>query len=773
MEEDNKEEGDNSKPYKITFKPRLYQQSIFYNSMRKNSLIVLPTGLGKTNIFLMMAIYRLNLYNNSKIVFLGPTRPLIEQYKRAFLEHTNVKEGMISVFTGNIPPNTREKEWEKSTIILSTPQGFENDLLGKRISLKNVSLLGFDEAHRAVGNYSYVWVAKQYEEEANFPRIIALTASPGSTLEKIKEICQNLFIENIQSRSYDDEDVKPYVKEIKTRWIEVKLPKEFLDIREYLYKCLKKRVKSLKALGMGKDLSISRLNKKSLLDMQSEVRKEISGGRAEPQTYKAISLLAEIMKIQHAVELIETQDIFSLKEYFERLHEQAQRGASKAVKNLIKDPDFKSANYLAVLESEKKGNHPKLEKLKEILIREFFDKNKKLGSFIKEKEKGNKEKPRKPKAIIFTQYRDSAVKIKDVLGRIEGLNPVLFVGQTKKANTGMSQKKQKEIINKFSENEYNVLISTSVGEEGLDIPKVDFVVFYEPVPSAIRHIQRRGRTGRQETGKVFVLVTKNTRDEGYRWSSYHREKGMHRLIQDIKKEGTFLSHNHNDVPKRKGDRESEEGFELIADFREKGSPLLKQLYNKPEINLKLETLKLGDFIVSNKVAVEFKSKEDFINSIIDGRLMEQIRDLKENYMKPVLLIQGQEVLQGNRINKKSVFGVLSAIILGFGVPVIFTSSYEESADLILSLLRREQSDKSGKINPHGNRKQSLISEAQKYLVASIPGINMGLAEPLLKRFSSIKNMANASIEELSEVEGIGKKKASQIYNLFNSRYEFN
>ncbi len=777
---DDEEEGKDSKPYHITFKPRLYQQSIFYNSMRKNTLVVLPTGLGKTNIFLMMAVYRLNLYQNSKIVLLGPTRPLIEQYKKAFLEHTNITEDMISIFTGNVPPSTREKEWKKSKIILSTPQGFENDILGKRISLKDVALMGFDESHRAVGNYSYVWIAQQYEQEADYPRILALTASPGSTLEKIKEICQNLHIGNIQSRSYDDEDVKPYIKEIKMHWILVELPKEFLDIREYLFKCLKKRVKSLKALGMGKEIDVSRLNKKNLLEMQSEMRKEISGGRAEPQAYKAISLLAEIMKIQHAVELIETQDLFSLKEYFARLHDQAQRGTSKAVKNLILDPDFKSANYLTVLESEKKGTHPKLEKLKELLIQEFFDKNEKLDSFMKdegEEGKKKKKKVREPKAIIFTQYRDSAVKIKDVIGRIKGLRPVIFVGQTKKSNTGMSQKTQKEIIEKFSKNEFNVLISTSVGEEGLDIPKVDFVVFYEPVPSAIRHIQRRGRTGRQETGKVFVLVTKNTRDEGYRWSAHHKEKGMHRLIEDIKKEGTFLRHIQNNTREKIIARDKNEKekriFPIIADFREKGSALVKQLYNKDEIELKLESLKLGDFVVSDRVAVEFKTKEDFINSIIDGRLLQQVRDLKENYMRPVLLIQGQNILQGNRINKKSVFGVLSAIVLGFGISVIFTSTYEESAEFLASLAKREHSDKPSRINPHGNRKQSLVSEAQKYLIASIPGINVGLAEPLLRRFSSIKALANASIEELCQVEGIGKKKASQIYNLFNAKYELN
>lgn len=774
-----KEENEEGK-YTIKFRPRLYQERIFYNSRNKNTLIVLPTGLGKTNIFLMLSIYRLNLYPGKKIVFLGPTKPLIEQYKKSFLENTNIEEEAIATFTGEIAPEKREEEWKKSKVVLSTPQSFENDVLGRRISLKDVCLMGFDEAHRAVGNYSYVWIAKQYQEEADFPRIVALTASPGSTLEKIKEIAQNLFIEAIESRSYDDEDVKPYIKETKTIFVEVKLPEEFIAARDYLYKCMKKRIISLKAIGYAKDINPSALSKTRLLEMQSDIRKEISDGRAEHEAYRAISLLAEIMKIQHAIELVETQDIYSLEEYFGRLQEQAQKGQSKAVKSLLTDPDFKSANYLIVLESEKKRSHPKMDKLREILKKEFFDENKKLDSYINKNDEKNDKGEKK--AIIFTQYRDSAVKIKEVVSKINGLRPVIFVGQTKKANTGISQKEQKEIIEKFSRNEYNVLISTSVGEEGLDIPKVDFVVFYEPVPSAIRQIQRRGRTGRSDAGKVYVLTTKNTRDEGYRWSAFHKEKRMQRIIEELKKEWNFLKkqqdsgNNTNQNYKETNYIEKKNAVEkasIIADFREKGSFVLKQLYNNPDIDLRLESLKLGDFVVSDRVAIEFKTKEDFINSIIDGRVLEQAKELKENYMKPIILIQGENIFNGNRIDKRAVFGAMSALMIGFGVQIAFTSNYEESALFIASLAKREQIERKGGFNAHGSRKKSLLSEAQRYLVSAIPGINSGLAEPLLSHFSTIKNIAEASVDELQEVEGIGKKKATQIYELFNARFELN
>ena len=195
------------------FKPRLYQETILATASLKNTLVVLPTGLGKTNIFLMLAAQRLKQYPKSKILLVGPTKPLIDQYSMAFEKYFDIDEKDMTIFTGATPPKDRSKLWEKSKIIFSTPQSIENDLISKRINLETVSLLGIDEAHRAVSNYSYVWVTKQYNNQARFPLIIGLTASPGSEMEKITEVCNNLFIEEIEVRTETDPDVSPYVQE--------------------------------------------------------------------------------------------------------------------------------------------------------------------------------------------------------------------------------------------------------------------------------------------------------------------------------------------------------------------------------------------------------------------------------------------------------------------------------------------------------------------------------------------------------------------------------
>jgi len=512
------------KPYKISgvylimiknFTPRLYQQTIFATCTEKNTLVVLPTGLGKTNIFLMMAAHRIEKCPDSKILFVGPTRPLIDQYLLVFKRHFEIPEDEMAVITGFIKPEKRKELWDKSRIIFSTPQGLQNDIESGKIDLKNVSLLGVDEAHRAVGNYAYVSIAKIYFETSGHPRIIGLTASPGSDIEKISEVCRNLFIEAIESRTESDSDVRQYVKEVGIEWVEVKLPESLQSIKRALDDCLKTRYEKLsswKLLGRSK----SRYNKKELLLAQARIRNQLMHEK-NFALMKIISLLAEVIKAQHASELLETQGITALAKYFEKLKEEDKSGKSKAVRNLFYDKNFR---FAAERSNELYGagvEHPKLEALKNAVINEL-ESNPNL------------------KFIVFNHYRDSALKLVNELEKIEGISARLFVGQMKKGETGLSQKEQKGVLDKFRTGEFNCIVSTSIGEEGLDVPAVDLVIFYEPVPSAIRSIQRRGRTGRMEKGKVIILFTKGTRDESYKWTAHHKEKRMFSNLRSIKLE---------------------------------------------------------------------------------------------------------------------------------------------------------------------------------------------------------------------------------------------
>jgi Fanconi anemia group M protein len=494
------------------FKPRLYQETIAASCVNYNSLVVLPTGLGKTNIFLMLAAQRLAQYPNSKILLLGPTRPLIEQYKEVFLKYFEVDPKKVAMLTGQISPQKRQKIFTDSKIIVSTPQGLENDIISDKVNLSDVSLLGFDEAHKATGDYSYVWIAKQYQERSNHPRILGLTASPGSDLEKINEICTNLQIENIEVRTDLDLDVKPYIKDIKLHWVKVELPPEFVEIKKYLESCVKSKFEEMKKYGYVMKFAPS---KKDLLGMQASLHAQIRQGDKDFNLLKTISLLAEVMKVQHAQELLETQGITPLFRYLDDIRKQSYKTKVKAVQNLSRDVNFRSALIKTQKLHEMDVLHPKMDELQKLVEKRVNAEN-------------------NTKIIVFNQYRDNAKKIVEELDKIDGVNAKLFVGQAKKNGTGLSQKEQKEMLDAFRKNEFNVVCMTSVGEEGLDIPKVDLVVFYEPIPSTIRHIQRRGRTGRLEKGEVIILMAKSTRDEAYRWSAFHKEKRMHSTLRDLK-----------------------------------------------------------------------------------------------------------------------------------------------------------------------------------------------------------------------------------------------
>jgi len=184
---------------KIT--PRIYQQKILETCIKKNCLVVLPTGLGKTLIALMLTIHRMKEFPGEKVLFLAPTKPLAQQHLNFFEKNLPELFGDMQLFTGLVKPEQRKKIWQTADIIFSTPQCVANDLEKKLYDLKEVCLLIEDEAHRCIKSYDYNYIAQKYKKESNNPRILGLTASPGSEAQKIKEICRNLSIEAVELRT--------------------------------------------------------------------------------------------------------------------------------------------------------------------------------------------------------------------------------------------------------------------------------------------------------------------------------------------------------------------------------------------------------------------------------------------------------------------------------------------------------------------------------------------------------------------------------------------
>jgi len=497
----------------ISIKPREYQQKIFEVCKEKNCLVVLPTGVGKTLIALMLSIHTQKEFPSSKTLFLAPTKPLAEQHLEYFKKHLPELFAELTLFTGKTNAEKRKKLWENSEVIFSTPQCIYNDLKNELYSLENVSLLIQDECHRCLKNYAYTFISEKYKEQSKNQRILGLTASPGTDKEKIKQIAINLGIESIEIRTRDSEDVKEYLQELEFNTIKLDFPEQFKEIDNLVKSIYEKKVQELK----NRKLLFAPPTKTNIIKLQQQLMSSMNYGSRDFNRLAGVSIAAQAIKISHLIELFETQTLYTTSNYIKNIYQQASKKQSKAVQSIIKNRDFNLASIKINELISKNLEHPKLLQLVSIM-EESINKNP------------------KNKTIIFSQFRDTVLKISNELNKITGIKSKIFVGQMKKADTGLSQKEQQEIMKDFREGKINVICATSIAEEGLDIPEVNSVIFYEPIPSAIRSIQRRGRTARLMKGKSTILMTIDTLDEIFYYTAISREKKMYKSIESVKEE---------------------------------------------------------------------------------------------------------------------------------------------------------------------------------------------------------------------------------------------
>jgi ERCC4-related helicase len=728
-------------------KLREYQESAVAVALSQNTLVVLPTGLGKTVIALFLAAHRLHKFPESKILFLAPTKPLVQQHLGSFRESLNLEEKQFALLTGAEPAGKRKGLWKGARAVFATPQTIENDLITGNIDLREVSFIVFDEAHRASGEYAYVFIAKKYLEQGRDKLSLALTASPGSDKEKIGEIIRNLNIESVEIKTDKDRDVKPYVERMDAEWVKIKLPENFARLRGLLRQAIKEYAKRLKDKGYLSGKQWDSLGKRDLLGLQSQLREAMLSGE---RVGDDVSDVAALIKLEHGLELLETQGITALNEYFKRLRTQK----SRATNFLLARDDIRAAIGLAQVLQMQGIEHPKLARLKELVEEQLSRKN-------------------ASKILVFTQYRDSVEKI---ISTLEGKNisPRRLIGQAVKGKQkGMSQKEQKEVLNEFNLGFFNTLACTSVGEEGLDIDEVDLVIFYEPVPSEIRTIQRRGRTARKKPGRLVVLMTEGTRDETYFWSAFHKERRMHAAIKETKREYSGKERAGQSSLKSFVEKENkgEEKVYIYVDQRERGSGIAKKL-SEMGVDVDVKQLEVADFLVSERVAVERKTVSDFLQSLVDGRLMSQMSEMARNFESPIVIIEGNpgQLYTERNINPNAIRGAISSIAVNFGIPIIYTTGTEDTAAFIYVLAKREQEGKAKEIALRGEKRAMSLSEWQRFVVESLPNVSSVIAKRLLSHFGSVEKVINASEKELQDVEGIGKGKAERIKEIISSEY---
>ena len=735
---------------KGTVESRSYQERIAGECLKANTLVCLPTGLGKTVVAALVIAERLLRFPKGRVVVMAPTRPLTLQHHRNFEKILTVDSDLMASVTGVTPPDERVELWNRR-VVFSTPQVFMNDLITGRLQLLDIVLLVFDEAHRAVGDYPYTFIGPRYAQEQN-SLILGLTASPGSTKEAIAEVCRNLHIRQVQARTLSSSDVKPYVGGLRVEWKSIVLPQIFHDTRRGFQEFLRDQIKAAQKIGVLAEATADRVRLREILEARQSIRELRTSTTVSKDDLRVVSSgLYSCIHAVKAIELLETQGFSSLKKYIESLRAKLRTRPSSALRKMMEHEQVQRSLLLIDAAAKEGIDHPKVAEL------------------IKEVEEAFGRGARR--IMVFTNYRATAAKLLETLNSHRGISAVRLVGQvTKGEDKGLSQKEQAAALEQFKQGIFNVLVATQIGEEGLDIAECDEVIFYDNVPSAIRFIQRRGRTGRKEPGKATILMAVGTRDEAYYWIARRKERVMAEALREIEistkaaREQPRLEEFEEKVVEPK-----ELGVTIIVDSREGASPVVREIA-KLTTQVKIESLVTADFVLSDRVAVERKTIDDLAASVMDGRLFNQLIAMKNAYQIPVLLVEGERTASSREISSEALMGAVASVLIDYLIPLVWTKTPEETALLLFSIARREQIKEKREPRVRAERKPAGAEELQEFIVASLPSIDAVRSRNLLRRFETVEKVFTASKEELSEIEGIGEKISERIREILTAKY---
>lgn len=728
---------------------RSYQVKAAKYALNKNTLIVLPTGTGKTVIGLLVIAHWLEKNPGAKIIFIAPTRPLVEQHYQFLKNYLNLSPDRITWLSGEIPPVKRKNLWNR-TVIISTPQVVYNDLVNGFSIVNDNWLIIFDEAHRSVKEHPYAKIARLVYSRA-IPRIIGLTASPGD-LDKTKEIMNVLRIEDLVLLTRSDYELRKYLQPIKWRIINISPPPQLRYavnlIRDVVNDRIDKLKELLKGVSFSDYVSIRNISYTRLDSLRNKIEELYLENKLSNTNRKEATLVInQLILLDKLLTYIESYSYKSFIEYYKKLRSKALR-RSVVAKLLLNTPHLNEA-YVIVKELDESGYfHPKIEKLIGIL------------------------KAEKGKTIVFVSMKNVALEIYAALNS-RGVKASYLIGQNKGRRTiGMKQREQIMTIKNFVSGDYKVLVATHVGEEGLDISEVSNVIFYDNPVSAIRRIQREGRTGRSRPGNVYFLIMKGTRDESRYWAGVAREKRLYEELRSIKAEIipmedrikplTEFMHSKKQVKQKHLD------IKIYVDYRERSGDITNIL-KENNIEIVLDQLPIGDYVLGDYV-IERKTMEDLASSIIDGRLFKQLRTLRDSAGKPILIIEGNLIDFTKKLDLNIYTGTILSIIDDFNIPLLITTGSKETAEFLVTLAKRLSSPRDKYVKLRFDKKPLDIKEIQRFVLAGIPGINTVLADKLLQKFGSLLAIANASLDDLIKVEGIGMQLAQRIYKVFHSEY---
>ncbi|CAI2724213.1 unnamed protein product [Schistosoma spindalis] len=572
---------------------RKYQLNITEQCLYKNTLVCLPTGLGKTFIAAVVIYNFFRWYPTGRFVFMAPTRPLVTQQLTSCSEFIGPLKEKIAEVTGSIAQTKRKTIWSTYQVLFLTPQVLMNDLQTGVCPANSIRLLIFDEAHKATGNHAYCQVLRILTNPPYIHRqfrIVALSATPAADIEGVQTLIANLLISHLELRTDTSADVRPYTQHRELEAVVVPLGPELTRYRNQLVECIRVPLDRLYQRGALSqcygDLRPEKLAKYTVIKAREKWSSQTFPSIHSTENSSIQCDFALVICLLHGLELLVQHGLRPLYRYLEGVYS-GNRASPLVRSQLNRLPNM---NHLWIELAQRFGmnvecndgtwrqdlihsqllhsqapflaGHPKLDKLRDVLLDHFNFEDRK-----------NTHERSSTRVIVFTQFRDSVEEIMHMLKPFKPLiRPASFIGQGTRvsgspqlnnqhespslknprlsnAQGGISQRDQIRVMDGFRSGVYNTLVSTCVGEEGIDVGQVDLIVCFDASKSPIQLMQRQGRTGRKRLGRIVVLLTEG-REERNHAVSIARTSSVHKALLEGNAycKLAFYPHNPRMVP---------------------------------------------------------------------------------------------------------------------------------------------------------------------------------------------------------------------------------
>ncbi|KIK71257.1 hypothetical protein GYMLUDRAFT_33396 [Collybiopsis luxurians FD-317 M1] len=485
--------------YPLNRPKRDYQFEIVKNSLFENTIVALPTGLGKTFIAGVVMLNYYRWFPEGKVVFVAPTKPLVTQQVEACHDACGIPGSDAMELTGQIPKATRNKYWSQKRVFYATPQTLINDLMSENCDVRDIVLIVIDEAHRATGDYAYNQVIRWMMAKNPHFRVLALTATPGSNREAVQTLIDGLHISRIEIRN--ERELARFSHEKRIEQHIIRMTPDINKVKDLIVKLMDHHFKPVAHIWRGSP-NLARMHPFSAQAQANDLK------QGQRHLYGAFQVLQNFARFLGYLMEGTIKMCYDELEQYTRDPETtdgmkpSEKAAVTRAQKIRSSPLFLNImNEVRAQNAKGFSVHPKMEKMKTLIVQHFGARMSEDG----DPESGEGA----TKAMVFVTYRAAVDEIVEVLNAERPLlRATAFIGQgtDKKGKKGLAQREQLAVIQKFKDNEYNVLVATSIGEEGLDIGEVDLAICYDTQKTPIRLLQRLGRTGRKRSGHVHVLL---------------------------------------------------------------------------------------------------------------------------------------------------------------------------------------------------------------------------------------------------------------------------